>query len=65
METSAGLWSALTIVAAVLVVIGVIFIAARVLTAVRSRRARESPAVPAAGGVKAADRGTDRGAPQI
>jgi hypothetical protein len=66
METSAGLWSALTIVAAVLIVIGVVFIAARVLMAVRMRRGRQALAEASTPRrlEEAAERGTDSRTPR-
>lgn len=42
MESSAGLWSALTIVAALLLALGAVLIAARVLAAARLRRERDA-----------------------
>jgi hypothetical protein len=41
MDLSEGLWSAMAIIAALLVAIGIFFIAARVFTTVRMRRERE------------------------
>lgn len=41
MDPSAGFWSAMGLIAALIIAIGVFFIAARVFTAVRLRRERE------------------------